>query len=314
MEELVGKGDGIRQAGEPGASRSAATRAVRCAPSALRRTRRCPRHLDPIRLGSLAAPLRQRTAVEGRVPPAGPGPPRARRVGRIAAPLRARARGNQRIDPKHLHRPVGTDLLAGQAPASVTAGTSWRCRNSSPIRCRASPAAARSSSVLLRLALGAAQFQVPYGLGGAGCRLLPLRFYTSARRAELQATMDADMLDPPRSATASEFYQRWHWTSQGGALSGRESAAARFLRSSTREWAAEADQGGAATRSSAFVPIDRTAAVYDPANYDSPDVTHLVLRNRQPSPPGRCPTPPSPRSTCRLGRGRRAESDEAMLK
>ncbi len=49
-------------------------------------------------------------------------------------------------------------------------------------------------------------------------------------------------------------------------------------------WSERSEPGATVDELFSFVPIDKSAAVYDPANYDSVAVSHLVIRNLQPGP------------------------------
>ncbi len=289
MEELLGNGDGIRQAGETWGfpiGGDLTGNAVR-----LRR----PPFVAPadalvtsVRYETGPSPLHFDNEPQWKVELRLPGRVLHAfgHVGRIAAPLRTLVLAATGIDPDSFTGPVGTNLLAGQAPLPVAAGTELALPQLLADPVPGFPGYWVGGGAFLGWPWAQLEFQVPHSLGGdLGADFCPFRFYTSARRAELQATMDADMLDPASQRyRESEFHERWHWTSQGGLCQAENPLPLDFSDLYTRfgGWTERIEAGTTRDELFAFVPIDRTAAVYDPANYDSPDVTHLVLRNRQP--------------------------------
>jgi hypothetical protein len=208
-------------------------------------------------------------------------------VGAIAAPLRSQVLAATGIDPWTFTGPVGTDLLAGHAalPLDAHGALCYPQIIADPV-----PGFPGywGSSGFLDYPWAQIEFQVPYhldsGLGGDFCIY---RFVSGPRRGELQATMDLDMLDPASQRYRdSPFFRRWQWTAEGGLCMAESPLPKDFSSLDTRlgGWYERPEAGTSVDELFSFVRIDRTTAAYDPANYDSPDVDHLVIRFLWPGP------------------------------
>ncbi|MGE0641010.1 MAG: hypothetical protein AB7P46_12135, partial [Thermoanaerobaculia bacterium] len=208
-------------------------------------------------------------------------------VGRIAGELRDQVLAATGIDPWTFAGPVGTDLLAGSGPLPIAAGAELALP-----QILADPVPGHpgywGSSGFLEYPWTQIEFQLPYhledGLGGDFCIY---RFLPPARRAELQATMDLDMLDPQSQRYRdSPFFERWHWTAQGGLCQAESPLPRDFSSLDTRfgGWYERPEAGTSVDELFSFIPIDRAHAAYDPANYESPDVDHLAIRFLWPGP------------------------------
>ncbi|MEJ2582716.1 MAG: hypothetical protein P8127_13935, partial [Acidobacteriota bacterium] len=138
-------------------------------------------------------------------------------VGRIAGPLRDLVLAATGIDTDTFTGPVGTDLLAGHDPIPVAAGSELALPQILAGEVPGFPGYWVGEGSFLEWPWVQIEFQVPFSLapefGGDFC---VFRFFTGDRQAELQAVMDADMLDPESQRYRDrEFYERWHWTAQG---------------------------------------------------------------------------------------------------
>ena len=129
---------------------------------------------------------------------------------------------------------------------------------------------------------------MPFHLGGdLGADFCVYRFFSGDRRDQLQAVMDADMLDPTPSAIATgSSTSAGSGPPQGGLCQAENPLPEDFSDLYTRlgGWTERVEPATTVDELFSFVPIDRAAAVYDPANYDSAAVSHLVIRNLQPGP------------------------------
>ena len=211
-------------------------------------------------------------------------------IGRIAAPLRALLINATGIDPDTFTGPVGTDLLAGYDPIPVAAGAELALPQILAGSVPGHPGYWAGEGSFLEWPWAQIEFQAPFHLGGGGDLggdFCVYRFFSGPRRDELQAVMDADMLDPDSQRYRDRtFYERWQWTAQGGLCQAENPLPEDFSDLYTRlgGWTERVAPDTTVDELFSFVPIDRSAAVYDPANYDSAAVSHLVIRNRQPGP------------------------------
>ncbi|MBZ0115192.1 MAG: hypothetical protein K8J08_22240, partial [Thermoanaerobaculia bacterium] len=208
-------------------------------------------------------------------------------VGKIAPSLAALVLGVTAIDPTSFVGPVGTDLLSGFDPIPVSANLelAWPQIVADPV---SGHDGYWGSSGFLDYPWAQMEFQLPYQLSdGLGADFCVYRFLGASNRADLQATMDLDMLDPvSQRYRDSPFFERWHWTAQGGLCQAESLLPRDFSSLDTRlgGWYERTEPGTTLDELFSFVPIDRTAAAYDPANYDSPDVDHLAIRFLWPGP------------------------------
>jgi hypothetical protein len=211
-------------------------------------------------------------------------------IGRIAAPLRDLVMAATGLDSDTFAGPPGTDLLAGHDPIPVTAGTELALPQILAAPVPGFPGYWVGEGSFLEWPWAQIEFQVPYhlrgsdGLGGDFC---VYRFYSDSRRAQLQGVMETDMLDPESQRYRDRhFYERWQFTAQGGLCQAESLLPRDFSDLYTRlgGWFERPSPGVTADELFSYVPIDRSTAVYDPSNYDSAAVTHLVIRNLQPGP------------------------------
>jgi hypothetical protein len=209
-------------------------------------------------------------------------------IGRIAPPLRALVLAATGIDTDTFTGPPGTDLLAGYDPIPVTAGTELVLPQILAGPVPGHPGYWVGEGGFLEWPWAQIEFQVPFNLGGdMGADFCVYRFFSADRRAELQSVMDADMLDPDSQRYRDRlFYGRWQWTAQGGLCQAESPLPRDFsdLYTSFGGWTERDEPATTVDELFSFVPIDKSAAVYDSANYDSAAVSHLVIRNLQPGP------------------------------
>ncbi len=207
-------------------------------------------------------------------------------VGRIAPPLRNLVLAATGIDTDTFAGPVGTDLLSGHAPIPVATGLELALPQLLADPVPGFPGYWVGGGGFLEWPWAQIEFAAHFRLrSDLGADFCVYRFFAPQRRAELQSTMDLDMLDPESLRYRDRpFYRRWHWTAQGGLCQTENPLPFDFSDLYTRlgGWTERNEPTTTRDELFSFVPIDRTAAAYDPANYDSPAVTHLVLRNRQP--------------------------------
>jgi hypothetical protein len=211
-------------------------------------------------------------------------------LGRISPTLRDLVLAATSIDTDTFVGPVGTDLLDGFDPIPVSAGTELALP-----QILATPVPGFSGywsggGSFLEWPWAQIEFAVPFHLGQAsnlGADFCVYRFFSGDRRGELQTLMDADMLDPDSQRYRDRaYYERWQWTAQGGLCQAENPLPEDFSDLYTRfgGWGERSEPGTTADELFSFVPIDTSVAVYDPANYDSAAVSHLVIRNLQPGP------------------------------
>jgi hypothetical protein len=209
-------------------------------------------------------------------------------VGRIAGPVHDLVLAATGIDTDTFAGPAGTDLLAGSGPIPLTAGTEIALPQILADPVPGFPGYWAGGGSFLEWPWAQIEFSVPYSLspdlGGDFC---VYRFFSGDLRTELQAVMDADMLDPDSERYRDRpFYERWQWTAEGTLCQAESILPDDFSDLYTRlgNWVERVEPGTTADELFAFVPIDTASAVFDPGNYDSGDVASLVIRNQQPGP------------------------------
>jgi len=211
-------------------------------------------------------------------------------VGRIAPALRDSVLAATGVDTDLFAGPEGSDLLAGQPPLALVAGAELCLPQIVAAPIVGFPGYWDSGGPVAPYPWTQIEFQVPYrldGVEGLGGDFCVYRFMTAGRRAELQATMDLDMLDPDSARYRdSESTRRWQWSAQGSLCQAESPLPRDFSSLDTRlgGWYERAEPSTTADELFSFVPVDRTSAVYDPARYDSPAVDHLALRSHLPDP------------------------------
>ncbi|MEZ5312675.1 MAG: hypothetical protein R2862_02980 [Thermoanaerobaculia bacterium] len=291
MEELVGDGDGIREEGETWgfpAGGDLTGDAVR-----LRR----PPYIAPLDATVTSvlyeqgpSPFHFDNEPQWKVEIELPGGVRYAmgHVGVISPPLRALVLAATGIDTDTFAGPPGAELLEGFDPLPVAAGTELAKPQLLADAVPGFPGYFVGGGSFLEWPWAQIEYQVRFSLGNdMGADFCTFRFFTPDRQAELQAVADADMLDPDSQRYRDRiFYERWHWTAQGSLCQAENPFPRDFSDLYTRlgGWIERLDPGLVSDELFGFIPIDRASAVYDPANYDSPAVTHLVLRNHQPTP------------------------------
>ncbi len=211
-------------------------------------------------------------------------------LGMIAAPLHDLILTTTGIDTDTFVGPVGSDLLDGHSPIAITTGTEIAFPQifADPVPDHLGYYVGGGS--FLEYPWAQIEFSVPLNLGGGqelASDFCIFRFQTANRRNELQAVMDTDMLDPTSLRYRDRSYtNRWQWSAEGG-LCQTESALPRdFSDLYTRlgGWFERPEAGTTADELFSFVPIDKEAAAYNPSNYDSVDVSHLVIRHASSGP------------------------------
>jgi len=209
-------------------------------------------------------------------------------LGRIAAPLRALILVATGTNTDTFADEVGTDVLAGFDPISVTAGTELALPQILADPVPGHPGYWVGGGGFLEWPWAQIEFQVPFhlsdDLGGDFC---VYRFLSEGRRDELQTVMETDMLDPDSQRYRDRpFYERWQWTAQGGLCQAENPLPRDFsdLYTSLGGWTERDEPATTVDEMFSFVPIDTSTAVYDSSNYDSASVAHLVIRNLQPGP------------------------------
>jgi hypothetical protein len=211
-------------------------------------------------------------------------------IGRISPPLRGLVLAATGVDTDTFSGPPGTDLLAGYDPIPVAAGTELALPQILADPVPGHPGYWVGGGSFLEWPWAQIEFQVPFSIdedAGLGADFCVYRFFSADRRGELQALMDADMLDPDSQRYRDRpFYGRWHWSAEGGLCQAESPLPRDFsdLYTGLGGWFERPEAGTTADELFSFVPIDTSAAVYDPANYDSAEVAHLVIRNLQPGP------------------------------
>lgn len=291
MEELVGDGDGVREPGETWGfpvGGDLTGDAIR-----LRR----PAFVAPadgtvrsVRYEEGASPIHFDNEPQWKIEIFLPGLVRYAigHIGAIAPPLRDLVLAATGIDTDTFAGPAGTDLLEGEPPIPVTAGTELALPQLLADPVPGFPGYWVGGGSFLEWPWAQIEFQVPFHLGGdLGADFCVYRFFTLDRRDQLQAVMTADMLDLDSQRYRDRlFYERWHWTAQGSLCQAENPLPEDFSDLYTRlgGWPERVAPGTTVDELFSFVPIDRASAVYDPANYDSAAVSHLVIRNLQPGP------------------------------
>jgi len=211
-------------------------------------------------------------------------------VGQIASALRDLIFTATGIDTDTFAGPAGTDLLAGNDPIPVTAGTEIAFPQILADPVPGFPGYYAGGGSFLEFPWAQIEFQAPFSLGEGqdlSADFCIYRFLTGARRSELQALMDSDMfdLDSLRYRDRS-FTDRWQWTAQGGLCQSESLLPRDFsdLYTNLGGWFERPESGTTADELFSFVPIDKAAAAYDSSNYDSAMVSALVIRNLWPGP------------------------------
>ena len=211
-------------------------------------------------------------------------------LGRIAPELRDLVFTATGIDTDTFAGPPGADLLSGHDPIPVPAGTELALPQILADPVPGFPGYYVGGGSFLEYPWAQMEFHVPFGLGDGpdlGADFCVYRFLSGDRRDDLQSVMDADMLDSDSLRYRdSSFTYRWQWTAQGGLCQAENLLPRDFSDLYTRlgGWSERAESGTTADEIFSFVPIDIGAAAYDPLNYDSPAVRHLVIRNLWPGP------------------------------
>jgi hypothetical protein len=104
-----------------------------------------------------------------------------------------------------------------------------------------------------------------------------------ARKAEIQAVMDADMANPfSQRYGGFNWAKKWTWGAEGRLCLAYSPNPIDFSSMYTNlgGWFEGSDAGTTADELFSIVPIAKDAAAYDPINYTSSDVDYLVLRMR----------------------------------
>ena len=205
-------------------------------------------------------------------------------VGRIAPELRALVLAATGIDTDSFAGPPGTDLLAGHLPLPIGAGVGLALPQIFADPVPGHPGYFVGGGSFSEYPWAQMEFDVPLTLGEGGAlsgQFCVYRFMPRSRRLELRAVMEADMLDPDSLRYRDRFFtRRWQWTAEGALCLAESDLPRDFssLYTLIGGWFERPEPGTLADEIFAFVPIDRSATAYDPANYDSPAVTHLVTR------------------------------------
>jgi hypothetical protein len=209
-------------------------------------------------------------------------------VGRIAPTLRALVLAATGIDTDTFAGPDGTDLLAGHPAIPVAAGTDLALPQILAPPVPGFPGYYLGGGSFVDYPWAQMEFQVSYHLADrSGGDFCVYRFFTADRRAGLQAAMDLDMLDPGSLRYRdSPWTRRWQWTAQGSLCQAESPLPEDFSSLDTRlgGWYERPAAGTTPDELFSWVRLDRDSAVYDPANYDSPAVDHLVIRFLWPGP------------------------------
>ena len=294
MEELVGDGDGVRDPGEvwgypiggdPSGDRVRLRRPVYRAPLAgavekvVYELGPSPIHFDNEPHWRVELALGDELKL------------RLGHVGRIAPALRALVLAATGVDTDAFAGPPGTDLLAGHDPLAVAAGTELALPQILAEPIPAFPGYWRGGGSFGLHPWAQMEFTVPHTLVAGGQQLgadfCVFRFVGAVRRASLQAVLDADLADPA-TMRWREFppQPRWTFAAEGGLCQSESSLPRDFsaLYTNLGGWYERAEATTTPNELWSIVPIDRDAAAYDPENYDSPDVTHLVVRAKDPPP------------------------------
>ena len=119
--------------------------------------------------------------------------------------------------------------------------------------------------------------------GPAGSDVCYYQHLLPAKRAQLQAILDADVANPRSERFTNPFGVRWQWGAEGALCNGYSTHPDDFASLHTRlgGWFERGAPGTTADEIFAIVPIAKGAAAYRAADYSSPAVSHLVLRRRR---------------------------------
>ena len=211
-------------------------------------------------------------------------------VGKIASALRDLILVETGIDTNTFTGPPGTDLLAGHDPIPVAAGTEIASPQILADPVPGFPGYYAGGGTFLEYPWVQIEFQAPFSLGDdpeLGADFCVYRFLTGERRNELQAVVDADMLDLDSLRYGDRFFtERWQWTAQGSLCQAESLLPRDFsdLYTNLGGWFERPESGTTADELFSYVPIDKSAAAYDSTHYDSEAVAHLVIRNLWPGP------------------------------
>ncbi len=211
-------------------------------------------------------------------------------LGKIASTLRDLVFTETGVDTDTFAGPPGTDLLDGHDPIPVAAGSEIAFPQILADPVPGFPGYYVGGGSFLEYPWAQIEFQAPFSLGedtDLSADFCIFRFLTGSRRQELQAVMDADMLDLDSLRYSDRhFTDRWRWTAQGSLCQAESLLPRDFsdLYTNLGGWFERPESGTTADELFSFVPIDKAAAAYDPSNYDSGAVDHLAIRSLWPPP------------------------------
>ena len=211
-------------------------------------------------------------------------------LGGIAPALRALVLAETGVDTDTFAGPPGTDLLDGFAAIPVATGTEIAFPQILADPVPGFPGYYVGGGSFLEYPWAQIEFQTPFSLGEGSdlsADFCVYRFLDGSRRGELQAVMDADMLDLDSLRYRDRhFTEHWQWSAQGSLCQAESLLPRDFsdLYTNLGGWFERSESATTADELFSFVPIDKTAAAYDPSNYDSATVAALVIRNLWPGP------------------------------